>query len=228
MNILKELYSINIIKTIYFNLYYLPLKQAIKLPILLYGKIKLKKMDGNITIDTKPKTGFIKLGKSIVSLYKTRDYSLVWENRGQIAFKGNFILGEGSSISTGINGYLEFGKNFAATSKLKIACYNNIIIQEDCRFSWENIVVDTDFHETINITSGERSLPIGQVLIGKNNWIGMRALILKGTETPDFCTVGPGSILNKKYLIPEYSLIAGIPARLKKENIFMDFNSFVK
>ena len=89
-------------------------------------------------------------------------------------------------------------------------------------------MVDTDFHETINITSGERSLPIGQVLIGKNNWIGMRALILKGTETPDFCTVGPGSILNKKYLIPEYSLIAGIPARLKKENIFMDFNSFVK
>lgn len=232
MNIKKtiqELFSIAILKTIYFNFYYLPFKQAIKLPILLYGKVKLKSMAGTVNIDfINPSFGLIKIGKSIVSLYINRGFSVVWENRGKITFNGKFILGEGSVISTGLNGYLKFGNNFGATSNFKIACYHSIKIGDNCRFSWENKVIDTDFHKTINSITGERSVSEKKIIIGKNNWIGIQSIILKGTETPDFCTIGPQSIVNKKYFIPEYSLIAGSPAELKKENIYMDLDSFTE
>ena len=54
--------------TLYFNFHYLPFKQAIKLPILLY-KPKLLKCKGRIRIEGEVKIGMIQLGKYNVYLY---------------------------------------------------------------------------------------------------------------------------------------------------------------
>lgn len=220
-------FLINLPQTLFFNFFYLPINQAIYLPIWLYG-IKFKKLQGKIIIDNKKiRYGMIRLGPRTISLYETTKTRFIWENRGICCFKGSCIIGSNSAISTGINGYLEFGNNFSATTTLKIVCYKSILIGENTRISWENIIIDTDFHETINIETGEKSIPSKQIKIGKNNWIGIRTTILKGTETPDFCIVGAGSLLNKKYDVPSYSLIAGNPPKLLKTGILRDLNSLV-
>jgi acetyltransferase-like isoleucine patch superfamily enzyme len=225
---IKELLKISIIKTIYFNFHYLPFKQAIKLPIFLYNP-KLKLMNGTVKIEAeKIKPGMIRMGKWIVSLYPNYKQGIMWEHRGVCIFNGKVQIGSGSAISTGLKGKIIFGNNFEATSTFRIASYKQIIMGENCSFSWENIVVDTDFHETIDVTTNKRSNPVKPIIIGDNNWFGIRTMILKGTETPNFCIFGANSLLNKKYDVPEYSLLAGNPAKFIKEGLYRDLNSYVK
>lgn len=53
------------------------------------------------------------------------------------------------------------------------------------------------------------------VYIGHHSWIGKNVIILPGTKIGHHCTIGAGSVVpGKEY--PDYSLIAGNPAVVKK------------
>jgi acetyltransferase-like isoleucine patch superfamily enzyme len=58
------------------------------------------------------------------------------------------------------------------------------------------------------------------IRIGSNNWIGNRCSIMKGATLPSYTIVAANSLCNKKYDFPEYSLIAGSPAKLIKTGIY--------
>ena len=45
------LFKVNILKTVYFNLKYLPLRQAMRLPFFIYYRTKLFRMDGRIIVN---------------------------------------------------------------------------------------------------------------------------------------------------------------------------------
>lgn len=218
----------NLPKTIFFNFHYLPFSQAIFLPIWL-NRVKLLKMNGKLIIDNPNiRPGMVRLGIKSNFLYDTNRSWLIWEHRGVCCIKGSCNIGHNSAISTGKNGYLEFGENFSAPTTIKIACWKSIVFGENVRVAWEVIILDTDFHETVNIETGERSIPSKEIRIGKNNWVGIRTLVLKGAVTPNFCVIGANSILNKKYDFPEYSIIAGNPIKLFKTGYYHDLYSNVE
>lgn len=224
---IKKYWQLSLIKTLIFNFKYLPFHQAIKLPILLF-KVKFKALEGKIKIDTDNISfGMIKLGRKMNSLYENSNSRFIWENKGTVIFKGQFAVGHNSSLSIGKNGTLEFGDNFVAVTTVKIACYKKIVFGNNNRIAWESLIIDTDFHATVSLDTGERSITCKEIIIGNNNWIGIRSMILKGTKTPNFCVVGAGSLLNKVYDIPEYSLLAGNPAKLIKTGIYRDLTSYV-
>lgn len=223
---LETFFALNYIKTIYFNFHYLPFKQAIRFPFFLFN-VKLKNMGGTIVLDSENiKRGMIRLGRNNNSFFETTRNKLVWEMRGSCIFKGECTIGNNSAIVTGNKGSIEFGDNVLGAF-VRICSYKSITIGENTRFSWEIQIIDTDFHETINIETGEKSIPTKEIKIGKNNWIGNRVSIMKGTVTPDFCIVGASSLLNKKYDIPLYSLIAGVPAKLIKTGLYRDLSSHI-
>jgi acetyltransferase-like isoleucine patch superfamily enzyme len=186
-------------------------------------------MKGTVKIDyPEISCGMIRMGFRSESLYLQSKRGIVWENNGKVVFKGKCLIGYNSAIRTGKGGCLEFGNNFGATAAFRIGCFKKIVIGNNCRFSWENIVLDTDCHETINKESGERSVMIKSIVIGDNNWIGLRCVILKGTVTPNFCTFSAGSLLCRKYDVPEYSLLAGSPLVVVKSNVYMDTQSLIQ
>ena len=91
-----------ILYSLYFNFRYLPFKQAIKLPIVLYkphllkckGTIVINPIDGKITF------GMIRLGFPGVSVYPNN--GITWENHGgTIIFKGKCVIGNDSYLSFG-------------------------------------------------------------------------------------------------------------------------------
>ena len=72
------------------------------------------------------------------------------------------------------------------------------------------------WHQTINLNSGAKNNITRLIRISPNNWVGFNCVILKGTETPDFCIVSSNSLLNNRYEnLPINTLLAGSPAKLK-------------
>lgn len=213
----------SIFSTIYFNLYYLPFKQAIKLPILLYKPHLINVNRGGVKIQSnKIHFGMIRLGFPQVSIYPNS--GIIWDNRGMCVFHGSCAIGNASAISIGETGTVDFGDFFGASTAFKLICYHKVTFNDQVRLGWENLVTDTDFH-TLTKVSGGYTKGYAPVSIGKNNWFGMKCITLKGTHTPDYCTVGANTVLNKKYDFPPYSIIAGNPAKLKTTGYYRDMKN---
>lgn len=52
-------------------------------------------------------------------------------------------------------------------------------------------------------------------------------MILSGTKTPDFCTIGAASIVSKDYSnYPTHILLAGNPIEIKAKDVWTDFNDY--
>ena len=200
--------------SVYFNFHYLPLRQAVQLPVLLY-KPRFLELKGTVRIESDNiRTGMIQLGFPTVSLYP--DTGIMFENHGgEIVFKGRAGIGNASRISIGAKSKVEFGDSFQATA-LKLASYCGIKFASRVRFGWDCTVVDTDFHKLTKVNGGGYSKGYAPVSIGSDTWIGMGTLILKGTLLPDYTTVGARSLLSGKYDVPSYSILGGSPAVLKK------------
>jgi acetyltransferase-like isoleucine patch superfamily enzyme len=218
----KRIIKINWPYSLYFNFHYLPFKQAIKFPVLLF-KPKLLKCRGEVVIESETiKTGMIQLGEYLVSLYPNK--GIVWENNGgKVIFKGSCIIGNSSAISIGEKGHCELGNNFRATTGLKLTSHYSIQFGENTLIAWEVIVMDSSFHRLKDRNGEFKSKGFAPIVVGKNNWITTRCMILSGTKTPDYCTIGAGCILNKDYSgYPTHILLAGNPIEVKAKDIWID------
>jgi len=224
MNKFKVILKVSWISTLYFNFHYLPFRQAIKLPILLY-KAKLLKCLGEVVIESDHiKTGMIQMGEYGVSLYPNT--GIVWENHGgKVIFKGRCDIGNSSAISIGPAGYCVFGSNFEVTTSLKLTCYCHVEFGEKVLIAWDVIVMDSSFHRLKDRSGNFKSKGYAPIIIGNNNWINARCMILSGTKTPDFCTIGAASIANKDYSnFPTHVLLAGNPIEIKAKDVWIDFD----
>ena len=222
---MKRIYKIlhilrSIHKTIYLNFKYLPLKQAIRLPIILY-KPKFINLKGQIIIDSeKIKTGMIKLGFNQAHAFPHS--GIVFENNGgTIIFKGKALIGNNSSLCIGPDAEVAFGNNFNATTTFKLVCWYKIDFDSNVRFGWDNLILDTSFHRLKMMNGDWANKGYGNIYIGHDNWIATRCIILAGTETQPYTVVATNSLLQKKY-DKSYVLLGGSPAKIIKEGIYRD------
>ena len=77
-----------------------------------------------------------------------------------------------------------------------------------------NVTLTTDTHETGVESRRQGILFARPISIGDDCWIGAGTTVLAGVEIGKGCTIGAGAVVNKH--IPEYSLAAGIPAKVIK------------
>lgn len=144
----------------------------------------------------------------------TEDPSLLQmlEN-SKLIINGEVLIGSGASIRLYENATLEIGNKVAIDSRSKIFCARNIKIGDNSLISWEVEIRDTDYHRVIR-SGYEVSKPIE---IGNHVWIGSRVTILKGVTIGGGSVVACGSVVNRS--VPENCLVAGVPARIKRNNI---------
>ena len=55
----------------------------------------------------------------------------------------------------------------------------------------------------------------GEVVIGRNVWIGENVCILSGVKIGDGCVIAANAVVTKS--IPDYCLVAGVPAKIIKQ-----------
>ena len=106
---------------------------------------------------------------------------------------------EGALLEIGSSAFINSGAHIFATQHIKIGLHTRIA---------EGVYLcDTDFHQ-LTPGSAPRTAPI---IVGRNVWIGRRAVIMPGVTIGDHAVIGAGSVVTKD--VPARTIAAGVPAR---------------
>lgn len=226
MNYLRVLRYLHV--SIYFNFKYLPFRQAIKLPIILY-KPRFGILKGSITItcpDSEVKLGMIELGFPANMMYSNNGIFFEIAGEGKLVFKGKTFWGNSSGISIGPKGQLIVGKDVLARVAVRCCAYHYINIGDKTHIAWNVLMMDNSFHTMKDAKTHEKlpAKPYAPIVFGKSNWIGSNCIILKGTITEDHTTITAGTVISKNLHAPECSIIGGIPAKMIKEGVYRDMD----
>lgn len=212
----------SIVPTLYFNFHYLPFRQAVKIPIVLY-KPHFRAMKGKVIIDAPISTGMIIMGQNIVGIYPNNGFS--WENKGGIVtFKGHFTLGADSYLSFGENTHVEFGDDFRSTASLKLLSNHGIKIGRSARLGWGTLVMDTNFHPLYDMVNKQYRKAGGMIEIGDYNWFGTQCKVMHSVRTPERCIFGMGTIVTRNCEMKSYCVMGGSPVKVLSENVMRDYD----
>ena len=214
---LKRLWDVLNTKTVYFNFKYLPFSQAIKFPILISRRCRIRKAQGSIRIESPVRFGMISIGRDGVGIFDNKRSRSIWQVAGTVVFEGDATIGHGCKISVEGGGILRFGKNFVCTAESAIAATKSIVFGDNCMLSWDILIMDTDWHKILNADHTIINPP-QPVTIGNHVWIGCRTTILKGVTIADNSVVAAGSIIAKPILTSN-SISGGVPYRTIKTDI---------
>ena len=206
---------LSIPKSFLFNLVHLPLRQAIKFPIVLTYRTKVR-VGGKISLNEKVRVGMIRIGFHHVTLCNDSDRTvLIVEKGGVLEFRGSAHIGNGTKIHVTKDGYLTLGDNFAVSASSAIKCYHRIEFGRDIQFSWNCLVMDSDTHKIYD----QNDIIINDakcVRFGDKVWIGCNTTILKGTSVPSNCVIGANSLVSGDKF-EDSSVIIGCPAKSVKK-----------
>ncbi len=216
VNIIRRTLRIGWLKTLFLNFSLLPIKHAWKLPIIVSRYTYIYSLSGKLQISAPVRFGMIRLG------FLGEDVVVPKNERALIQLEGHLVCGDNVRLGCGVIIRVEPGAkliledNVRIGSKCRIVAYDYIKIGRNTGVSWECQIMDSNMHDITEMSTG-RILPQSKrVEIGSNNWIGARVNIMKGCKTPDYTIISSASLCNKVYDIPNYSVIAGTPAKLIK------------
>lgn len=118
-----------------------------------------------------------------------------------------------NTIRTGEHTYIYRGTEISAIES------TGIYIGENCLFSAEIMIRTGDSHAILNKDSGQRINPSADIHIADHVWIGNGCKVLKGANIGKNCVVATGAIVTSGTACCENAVLAGVPAKVTKENI---------
>lgn len=209
-----------ILHSAYFNFHYLPFKQAVHMPILLY-KPHFIRLKGKVVIQNDHvHFGMIRMGHLANTCNPNCGVS--FDNRGgTIIFRGRTKFANDSYFMICKDAILTLGDDLDCSCKIK--CAKSIEIGDETWIAYDTMIMDSEWHALTDITTGKLLNKEMPVKIGKHNFISFGCLVLKGTVTPDNATFTPRSVLNRNFNEDaEYPLFGGTPCELIDEGYYMD------
>ncbi len=213
MNIIQKLFYYSY--SLLFCIKYLPLKQAIHIPLLIHPRVRIDKMyRGAICIHGKLKHSMFVIGWE-GTIGRSNCHSLISIGKG-----GKLVLGEmvqmarGTRIVIGQNAELTIGNNFWCNGDCFFNCTTKISIGDNNMYGWNIGFNTTDGHHVYD--NGVMKPMEGDITIGNHVWIASNCNIAKNTFIADDCVVAQNSLVGKRFEQPK-CLIGGMPAKVIKE-----------
>ncbi|NRA83552.1 MAG: acyltransferase [Gammaproteobacteria bacterium] len=134
----------------------------------------------------------------------------IMDKRSQLILDGRFLVYTDCNIRVHPNATLRLGSGYINKNS-NIQCYNSISIGHNVIIS-ENVVIrDSDNHHVNGVLNQK------PIIIKDNVWIGLNVTILNGVTINEGAIVAAGSVVISD--VPAKTLVAGCPAKVKKENV---------
>jgi acetyltransferase-like isoleucine patch superfamily enzyme len=197
----------------------LPLKDALKFPILAFGRFSIHSLTGKIcTVSETVTPGMIILGKSKAGIFDKRA-ATVLKLDGTIVFKGKASIGKGTCLSVDPGSMIEFGENFKLTGRSSIISSDrrNVIFGKSNLLSRDITIMTADFHH-IYEKKGDALLNVPQdIILGDRVWVGFRSILLKGSIIPDDSVIASASVICfSKNMMKTNCIYTGLPVKSLK------------
>lgn len=164
----------------------------------------------------------LKLGKGAV-VYSPRKIDGGWH----IEIGDNTTVSNGAWLGTfehfagqSFSPHLVIGSNVYIGHYACITCVSNVHIGDGCVLSEFVYISDHShgFEPEDGFVAKQPLVSKGGVHIGAHTFIGYQACVLPGGTLGQHCVVGANSVVTHSF--PDYSMVAGVPARLIKRYSF--------
>lgn len=203
-----------LIYSFYFNMRYLPLMVALKLPVKVTNRVKVKARRGQIIISC-PSRSCVILGGGSPGMQHFNSVILIAKG-GCLKIMGAAVIGEGTTLRCDEDATIKLGDKFYCNCNCYLRSTDSISFGEDCALGW-NVQINTSnghpvFHDGKLV---EMSMPVS---IGRHVWITSNVIISKGVTVADGCIIAQGAIVNKNFEEPNV-LLGGVPAKPIANNI---------
>jgi acetyltransferase-like isoleucine patch superfamily enzyme len=135
----------------------------------------------------------------------------------QLAGAGTMSLGRGVvfrglrtpvRLEVARGGELDVGPDVFINDGVNIYAARRVTIGAHTKIADGAMVYDPDFHPV----GPDQAIPVAPVSIGRNVWIGARAMVLAGAEVGDHAVIAAGAVVRGP--VPARSVVAGSPARV--------------
>ena len=225
----KNFWHINYVKTLFLNMKWLPLRQALHFPIIVGTHVDLRDTHGSFEIEGGVHFGMFQLSFDYIPT-DTQNNRVVLVNHGKIIIKGNVYIRSGVKIWVEEKGVLSFGGENAIGTNTLIVCQKKVEFGFFVVCAWNCQIYDTNFHFFRDMETGDVMKRSSFVKLADHVWIGNSVHLTKGTRLPKGCLVSNRSVVNRSFMKEgENIMIAGHPAvkvldgieKIKGEN-FMD------
>ena len=215
----------NPILTVYLNLRSFPLRQAIKMPVFVYGWPKLFTLLGSMECMDVCKMGMIKFNSMDIGGPDYPGMGTALNNWGKIVFYGSCVISTGIKINVFRFGTLELGKDCRIMPNSIISVWSSVHIGAKTRVAHRSQIMDSNYHYIVDIEKKTVRRRENPIYIGDCVWICNSATITAGAKIPSHSIVASHSLVNKDFSdVPEGSIIGGTPAKLLKTNSRRVFN----
>lgn len=209
--------------TFWFNFRFFPLKQAVHLPILVWGMPRIITIsnDFKMILDCdKIKRGLIKINRSRAFPCHSGGHTELLLC-GCIKFKGSVFIGCGTRLSSYANSMITIGNGVSIGQQNIIVSCEKIVLEDFVRIGSKVQIMDSSMHFVYYSDERKVDKVSSPIIIGHNSWIANGASIYKGSILPAYSTVAGGSMINRDFSQEEEgTCFVGIPAKPKIKNFY--------
>lgn len=205
---------LNPLLTLYANLRLLPLGQALKFPIYIYGWAHLTDLSGSVHFHCPLSPGLVRM--NVVDLTPgQRGSSLELAIPGSVHFYGKALIRSNTKIYVDHGAQLHIGHNLRLGARIIINCLNRIDIGEGVRIGHGSQLLDSNLHYILNLNTLSVAPLKKRISISDKCWLTNTVTVYGGALIPPGSIVTSGSVVNKDLsALGRDNIIGGIPCKL--------------
>lgn len=155
---------------------------------------------------------------------------MLYRGGGKICNKGIMVFGDGVTVRPSVDMYthrpeskIVFGEKTEIGNHSTISAYNEIIFGDSVLTGPHVFISDHNHnYDDPNIPVCEQGVKIksgARIIVDSGTWIGTNAVIVGNVHIGKNCVIGANSVVLRD--IPDYSVAAGIPAKVVKKYNFV-------
>ena len=215
--------AIDCVYSFWFDLHFLPLKDAIKIPVYISHRTKIQgkicKDSVVLNCDVIPRSISIGISEATFGLQGDKHSYIMFQPGSKIIFNGSCVFSKGCSLRLFAGGIIEVGNNVYFNQYANISSHTKVHLGDDLLAGWNVNIRDADGHSLFDLENpAERTNKDAEVFIGNHVWLASFTDVLKGAVISNNSVTAYRACVGKKFE-EESVILGGLPAKIIKRNI---------